>query len=115
RIRETMPRNGCAEMSRGQAQGLDLSPISSNAAPVEFLRDDYAEKMLARLSNLDIPAHKVELEITEQSLSEHGASYVIRALNLLKQAGIQISLDDFGTGHSSLTRLQDYPVDCIKI
>ncbi len=63
----------------------------------------------------DIPAHKVELEITEQSLSEHGANYVVRALNLLKQAGIQISLDDFGTGHSSLTRLQDYPVGCIKI
>jgi len=70
---------------------------------------------LARLSNFDIPAHKVELEITEQSLSEHGANYVVRALNLLKQAGIQISLDDFGTGHSSLTRLQDYPVGCIKI
>jgi FOG: EAL domain len=40
---------------------------------------------------------------------------VIRALNLLKKHGIHISLDDFGTGHSSLTRLQEYPVDCIKI
>ena len=115
RISETMQLKVFADMSRWQAQGLDLLPISINAAPVEFLRDDYAEKMLARLSNFDIPAHKVELEITEQSLSEHGANYVIRALNLLKQAGIQISLDDFGTGHSSLTRLQDYPVDCIKI
>ena len=115
RISETIQLKVFADMSRWQAQGLDLLPISINAAPVEFLRDDYAEKMLARLSNFDIPAHKVELEITEQSLSEHGANYVIRALNLLKQAGIQISLDDFGTGHSSLTRLQDYPVDCIKI
>ncbi|WP_180082874.1 EAL domain-containing protein [Acinetobacter sp. YH12102] len=115
RISETMQLKVFADMSRWQAQGLDLLPISINAAPVEFLRDDYAEKMLTRLSNFDIPAHKVELEITEQSLSEHGANYVIRALNLLKQAGIQISLDDFGTGHSSLTRLQDYPVDCIKI
>ena len=115
RISETMQLKVFADMSRWQAQGLDLLPISINAAPIEFLRDDYAEKMLARLSNFDIPAHKVELEITEQSLSEHGANYVIRALNLLKQAGIQISLDDFGTGHSSLTRLQDYPVDCIKI
>ena len=115
RISETMQLKVFADMSRWQAQGLDLLPISINAAPVEFLRDDYAEKMLARLSNFDIPAHKVELEITEQSLSEHGANYVIRALNLLKQVGIQISLDDFGTGHSSLTRLQDYPVDCIKI
>ena len=72
------------DMSRWQAEGLDILPISINAAPVEFLRDDYAEKFLARLSRFDIPAHKVELEITEQSLSEGGANYVIRALNLLK-------------------------------
>lgn len=72
------------DMSRWQAEGLDILPISINAAPVEFLRDDYAEKFLARLSRFNIPAHKVELEITEQSLSEGGANYVIRALNLLK-------------------------------
>ncbi len=115
RISETMQLKVFEDMSRWQAEGLDILPISINAAPVEFLRDDYAEKFLARLSRFDIPAHKVELEITEQSLSEGGANYVIRALNLLKKHGIHISLDDFGTGHSSLTRLQEYPVDCIKI
>src|SRR5690606_13423724 len=76
---------------------------------------DYAEKLLARLSTFDVPAHKAELEITEESLYEHVAKYVVRALNLLNQAGIQIPQVDFGNGHSSLTRLQDYPVDCIKI
>ena len=115
RISETMQLKVFADMSRWQAQGLELLPISINAAPVEFLRDNYAEKLLARLARFDIPTDKVELEITEQSLSESGAHYVVRALNLLKQAGIHISLDDFGTGHSSLTRLQEYPVDCIKI
>ncbi|ATO19061.1 diguanylate cyclase [Acinetobacter sp. LoGeW2-3] len=115
RISETMQLKVFEDMTRWQEQGLEILPISINAAPVEFLRDDYAEKLLERLSRFDIPADKVELEITEQSLSERGANYVIRALNLLKQAGIHISLDDFGTGHSSLTRLQEYPVDCIKI
>lgn len=71
--------------------------------------------MLARLAKYHIPHSKVEVEITEQSLSERGSHYVIRALNLLKQEGLRISLDDFGTGHSSLTRLNDYPIDCIKI
>lgn len=115
RISETMQLKVFEDMTRWQEKGLDIMPISINAAPVEFLRDDYAEKLLERLSRFDIPANKVELEITEQSLSERGANYVVRALNLLKDFGINISLDDFGTGHSSLTRLQDYPVDCIKI
>lgn len=115
RISATMQLKVFEDMTQWQEQGLEILPISINAAPVEFLRDDYAEKLLERLSRFDISADKVELEITEQSLSERGANYVIRALNLLKQAGIHISLDDFGTGHSSLTRLQEYPVDCIKI
>ena len=100
RISETMQLKVFEDMTQWQEQGLEVLPISINAAPVEFLRDDYAEKLLERLSRFDISADKVELEITEQSLSERGANYVIRALNLLKQAGIHISLDDFGTGHS---------------
>ncbi len=71
--------------------------------------------MLQRLQEYHISPEIIELEITEQSLSERGANYVIRALHLLKKNGIRISLDDFGTGHSSLTRLSNYPVDCIKI
>lgn len=99
-------------MDEGRTRTL---PVSINAVFVEFLRDDYAEKLLKRLKQYGISPRVVELEITEQSLSERGANYVIRALHLLKENGIHISLDDFGTGHSSLTRLSNYPVDCIKI
>lgn len=115
RISEAMQLKIFSDMERWAASGLEILPISINAAPVEFLRDNFAETFLGRLSNFDIPFKKLELEITEQSLAEHGSDYVIRALHLLKQSSIQISLDDFGTGHSSLTRLRDYPVDCIKI
>lgn len=115
RISETMQLKVFEDMTQWQQSGLRILPISINAAPVEFLRDDYAEKLLERLAQFKIPHDMVELEITEQSLSERGANYVIRALTLLKESGIHISLDDFGTGHSSLTRLRDYPVDCIKI
>lgn len=115
RISEAMQLKIFADMQRWAEIGLEILPISINAAPVEFLRDNYAETFLNRLANFDIPFNKLELEITEQSLAEHGSDYVIRALNLLKENKIQISLDDFGTGHSSLTRLREYPVDCIKI
>ncbi|WP_109440649.1 EAL and GGDEF domain-containing protein [Acinetobacter haemolyticus] len=96
-------------------QGLTVVPISINAAPVEFLKDNYAERLLQRLNLYKIPHHLVEIEITEHILDDRGSDYVIRALNLLKQQGVKIALDDFGTGHSSLTRLRDYPVDCLKI
>lgn len=115
RISETMQLKIFNDMSDWNNKGYSLLPISINAAPVEFLRDNYAETLLSRLSCFDIPYNKIEIEITEQSLADRGADYVIRALNLLKSYGIQISLDDFGTGHSSLTRLRDYPVNCIKI
>ena len=115
RISEAMQTKIFTDMQRWAENGLEILPISMNAAPVEFLRDNYAETFLARLAQFNVPFDKLELEITEQSLAEHGSDYVIRALHLLKNNGIQISLDDFGTGHSSLTRLRDYPVDCIKI
>ena len=115
RISETMQTKIFQDINQWIEQGLDILPISINAAPVEFLRDDYAEQLLSRLAQFKIPHHKIEVEITEQSLAERGSDYVIRALNLLKKMGVHISLDDFGTGHSSLTRLRDYPVDCIKI
>jgi diguanylate cyclase (GGDEF)-like protein len=115
RISEAMQIKIFTDMQRWVENGLEILPISINAAPVEFLRDDYAETFLNRLTQFDIPFDQLELEITEQSLAEHGSDYVIRALYKLKENHIQISLDDFGTGHSSLTRLREYPVDCIKI
>lgn len=114
-ISEVMQTKIFKDIQQWQAQGLEILPISINAAPVEFLRDDYAEKLLQRIAEYNIPHNIIEIEITEQSLSERGSNYARRALTLLKQSGIQISLDDFGTGYSSLTRLNNYPIDCIKI
>ncbi len=114
-ISEMMQNKIFADIQHWQASGLKLLPISINAAPVEFLRDDYAEKLLRRMDIYGIAHDALEVEITEQSLSERGANYVTRAVNILKFNGIKISLDDFGTGHSSLTRLLDYPIDCLKI
>jgi diguanylate cyclase (GGDEF)-like protein len=115
RISEKMQTSVFQDIAQWLKQDTKVLPVSINAAPVEFLRDNYAETLLKRMQFYKIPPELIEIEITELSLAEGGASYVIRALNLLKKAGLRISLDDFGTGHSSLTRLKDYPVDCLKI
>lgn len=94
---------------------LPVGFIAINAAPVEFLRDDFAEKFLERMRTNSIPASLVEVEVTEHVFLQRGADYVGRALGLLNKAGVRIALDDFGTGHSSLSHLRDYPVDVLKI
>ncbi|MCU1715544.1 putative bifunctional diguanylate cyclase/phosphodiesterase [Pseudomonas sp. 5P_3.1_Bac2] len=104
-----------ADMAGWLRQGLSLVPVSMNVAPMEFLRDDYAELFLQRIAAHGIAAHWVELEVTEHMLEARGADYVLRALHLLKARGVRITLDDFGSGHSSFNRLRDYPVDCLKL
>ncbi|WP_407409668.1 EAL domain-containing protein [Acinetobacter sp.] len=115
RMSEVMQRKVFSDIRYCLEHNIRLHPVAINAAPVEFLRDNYAEILLARLDEYNIAPQFIEIEITEQSLEARGASYVLRALKKLKHAGIRIALDDFGTGHSSLTRLKDYPIDILKI
>lgn len=115
RLSEKMQLNIFKDMASWINQGLQLVPVSINAAPVEFLKDNYAELLLQRLNQFKIPYNLIEIEITEHLLDEQGKNFISRALDKLKQNGIRIALDDFGTGHSSLTRLANLPVDCLKI
>lgn len=96
-------------------QSLEVVPVSVNASPVEFMRDNYAETVLAQIRHYNLPPGLVEIEITEHMFDGRGACYVFRALNLLKAEGVRISLDDFGTGYSALANIRDYPVDVIKV
>ncbi|MGX7895917.1 sensor domain-containing protein [Tsuneonella sp. HG222] len=89
--------------------------VAINAAPVEFLRDDFAERLLDRMQEHGIPPHLVEIEVTEHAFNERSSDYVGRALQKLSHRGLRIALDDFGTGSSSLAHLRDYPVDVVKI
>lgn len=115
KISEVMHKKIFTDMANWLRSGVDVVPISINASPVEFMRDNYAELLIKRLDRHAIPAQLIEIEITEHLLSDRGSEFVIRALRKLKDFGIRISLDDFGTGHSSMTHLRDYPVDCLKI
>lgn len=115
KIGEQMQRRVARDMRAWIDHGVPFGRISINAAPAEFLRDDYAERLLATLAVHGIPPDRLEVEVTEHALMERGREYVSRALTNLKSAGVAVSLDDFGTGHSSLSHMRDFPVDLIKI
>ncbi|KQT57555.1 hypothetical protein ASG54_13490 [Aureimonas sp. Leaf460] len=66
------------------------------------------------LEKSDLPAHRLEIEITEGALLDD-TDNVLKTLVALRDIGVQISMDDFGTGYSSLSYLQKFPFNKIKI
>ena len=104
-----------ADIASWREKGFQPLPVSINAAPAEFLRDNFAECFLKKLEKFRIPSSLIEIEITEHTLFARGSAFVIRALRKLREHGIRISLDNFGTGYSSLAQLGDYPVDGLRI
>ena len=115
KIGNLMQRHVLADLRRWLQQGLPVGCIAINAAPAEFLRDDFAERFLALVHEHEIPPSLLEIEVTEHVFIDQGAGFVGRALNALNEAGVRIALDDFGTGYSSLSHLRDFPVDVVKI
>jgi EAL domain-containing protein (putative c-di-GMP-specific phosphodiesterase class I) len=104
-----------SDMRAWRGRGVAVGRVSINAAPAEFLRDDYAERLLRKVQHFGVPASLLEVEVTEHVLMASGSKYVHRALAVLKNAGVTVALDDFGTGYSSLSHLRDFPVDAVKI
>jgi diguanylate cyclase (GGDEF)-like protein len=88
--------------------------VAVNVSPVQFRSGTLALKVVAALAASGLPAHRLELEITEAVLiSDDDAALEI--LHQLRAVGVRIALDDFGTGYSSLSYLQRFPFDKIKI
>jgi len=88
--------------------------LAFNLAPSQFLLPDLAEQIQATVTEVGFPMKRVQIEITENALF-HDSQVARRSVDAIKRSGATLSLDDFGTGHSSLTRLQSLPFDEIKI
>lgn len=95
--------------------GVEFGHVAVNAAAAEFKRGDFAERLLERLHRASLPTSCFQLEITETVFLGRGAEHVETALKTLSRAGVRIALDDFGTGYASLSHLNHFPVDVIKI
>ena len=88
--------------------------LAVNVSPVQFKSGTLALKIVAALAASGLPAHRLELEITEAVLIRDDEA-ALAILHQLRDIGVQIALDDFGTGYSSLSYLQRFPFDKIKI
>jgi predicted signal transduction protein with EAL and GGDEF domain len=92
-------------------EGINLAV---NVSPVQFRSGTLALKIVSALATSGLPAHRLELEITEAVLIRDDEA-ALDILHQLRGIGVRIALDDFGTGYSSLSYLHRFPFDKIKI
>ncbi len=88
--------------------------LSLNVSAVQCKQKDFIDSLLKMLKKYDISPGEVEIEVTETILIED-FDYISKRLGELKEIGVKISLDDFGTGFSSLSYLKRLPIDTLKI
>jgi diguanylate cyclase (GGDEF)-like protein len=88
--------------------------VAVNLSPIQFRNNNLAQSILSALAGSGLPAHRLELEITESVLLQEDAS-TLALLHQLRDLGSRIALDDFGTGYSSLSYLRCFPFNKIKI
>lgn len=88
--------------------------LAVNVSPIQFKSPGLVLKVAAALVESGLPARRLELEITEAVLIRDDEA-ALNTLHLLRNLGVQIAMDDFGTGFSSLSYLQRFPFDKIKI
>lgn len=88
--------------------------ISVNISPVQFVQEDFIEKLFKKIEKSGIDKKHLEIEITEGVLIDN-VEDTISKLNKIREQGVGLSLDDFGTGYSSLRYLQLLPLTTLKI
>jgi PAS domain S-box-containing protein len=88
--------------------------MSVNVAPRQFAQADLAKDICLTIEETGVAPHTLQLEIMETTAMGE-AERAADTLAKLRATGVRLSIDDFGTGHSSLSRLQRLAVDCLKI
>jgi diguanylate cyclase (GGDEF)-like protein len=94
--------------------GFPLHHIAINVSTIHFLQPHFVEQLMLLVKKHKVKPEWIELEITESGLMRNIEDAIMK-INELKHFGFTFSIDDFGTGHSSLSYLKKLPVDIIKI
>ena len=104
----------CRIMKKRLDKGQRVCPISINQSRLLMHNPDYIKNVTRVLNSNEIPRKYVELELTETVFFDD-RSKMIEMMNQLKQLHVKLSMDDFGSGYSSLNLLKEIPFDILKI
>jgi diguanylate cyclase (GGDEF)-like protein len=106
-------RRVCERVCRWKEQGLSLS-VAVNLSASQFHQPELVKELAAILWSTGAPAQHLELEITETMVMKD-PERAVAVMEQLRAMGVRLSIDDFGTGHSSLGYLKRFPIDRLKV
>ncbi|MBV8720509.1 MAG: EAL domain-containing protein [Candidatus Eremiobacteraeota bacterium] len=104
----------CRQLARWDAEGILVPRVCVNISARQFERPGLKESIAATLRKSSIDPNRIELELTESSIMRDITSG-IALLHDFKALGVRLSVDDFGTGYTSLSYLRRFPIDTLKI
>jgi EAL domain-containing protein (putative c-di-GMP-specific phosphodiesterase class I)/CHASE2 domain-containing sensor protein/GGDEF domain-containing protein len=106
-------RTAAADLARWAREGVTIR-VAVNVSAMDLATPDFANHVLAILHEFNVPPSQLALEVTESSLIRSPAE-AISTLMTLRERGIRLSVDDYGTGQSTLSYLKHLPVHEVKI
>ena len=95
-------------------KGVRCVPISVNFSRLHLSDPNFAQHIIEKINHYGIPPNLIEIELTENVIMDNH-DVVYDFINQLHDHGVLMSMDDFGSGYSSLNMLKDLPIDVIKI
>lgn len=107
-------RTACGQLRRWIDAGFPPMRLAVNLAVCQLVRADLPQLIQQALLDHRIEPGLLELEISERGILREDPE-IVRALSRLKEIGVRLSLDDFGTGHSAFRYLRRFPIDVLKI
>ena len=102
------------DMKQWQDAGMNCVPVSVNVSRAHFIETDLAEQIRDIVDEAGADRRLIEIELTESAFFDDKKALVSTILKL-KEYGFAVSMDDFGSGYSSLNSLKDMPLDILKI
>ena len=114
KIGEWVVKTACIQNKTWQSKGFSPLVVAVNLSVEQFRGNKLVEVVSKALKESKLAPRYLELEITE-SIAIKEPSYIIGILQQLKALGVTISIDDFGTEYSSLSRLKELPIDRLKM
>lgn len=102
------------DMKQWQDAGMNCVPVSVNVSRAHFIEMDLAEQIRDIVDEAGADRRLIEIELTESAFFDDKKALVSTILKL-KEYGFAVSMDDFGSGYSSLNSLKDMPLDILKI
>lgn len=111
---EWVIEEACRQLLIWKSQHVPLVPVAVNVSGLQIVHVDFARRFMATLERYAIDPRLLHIEVTETA-AMHNVADVTEQMKALSAKGIEFSIDDFGTGHSSLARLSQLGASILKI